>query len=331
MPDTSVESHDSRARQRVARVQRARILNALVDVCAEQGVASLTVAEIVGRAGVSRRTFYELFEDSEGCLLAALEDAVSTVAARLVEAYEAPVRWRERIRAGMGALLNFLDEEPEVGRLLIVESLGAGPRALECRALALTPLIAAVDAGRAEAKGGAALPSLTAEGVVGAALAVIHARMVRPERGGRAARLRLGELLNPLMSMIVLPYLGAAAARKEAERPVSPAPPAARSTSKPLTKLAMRVTYRTMRVLAAIDELGGRGSYPSNRQVGRAAGIEDQGQVSKLLARLKHIGLIENTGADRGKGAANAWRLTAQGRDLQAAIEPHSSGLLPPA
>ena len=88
--------------------------------------------------------------------------------------------------------------------------------------------------------------------------------------------------------------------------------------AKPLAKLGMRVTYRTMRVLAAIEAQPGS----SHRQVGRAAGIDDQGQVSKLLARLKRLELIENLGEDRGKGAANAWQLTAKGRDIQAAIEP---------
>lgn len=337
MPATPVQSREGGARERVAGIQRARLVAALVEVCAERGAAGLTVSQIVGCAGVSRRTFYELFDDSEACTLAALEDAIAAAAVRVGEAYREDARWRERIRAALSALLDFLDEQPEIGRLLIVESLAAGPRVLELRRQALGTVIAAVDAGRAEAKAGTALPPLTAEGVVGGALAVIHARMTGSGHGQPAGRRvaggpapRMAELVNPLMSIIVLPYLGAAASRREAERPLSFATRVPRSTSKPLTKLGMRVTYRTMRVLAAIEVLGGRGSYPSNRQVGRAAGIEDQGQVSKLLARLKHIGLIENTGADRGKGAPNAWRLTAQGRDLQAAIEPHS-GLLPPA
>lgn len=331
MPATPVESREGEARERVAGIQRVRLLSAVVEVCVERGAANLTVSEIVGRAGVSRRTFYELFDDSEACLLDALDEAIATAAARVLEAYDPHARWRERIAAALDALLGFLDDEPEVGRLLMVESLAAGPRALERRARVLEAIIAAVDAGRAETKGGAALPSLTAEGVVGGALAVIHRHMLEPLGGRRAVASRshedsrMGALANPLMGMIVLPYLGAAAARREAARPVSFTPRGPRSTGKPLTKLGMRVTYRTMRVLAAIEELGGQGSYPSNRQVGRAAGIEDQGQVSKLLARLKRIELIENAGEDRGKGAPNAWQLTAKGREFQAAIEPHIS------
>jgi len=68
------------------------------------------------------------------------------------------------------------------------------------------------------------------------------------------------------------------------------------------------MTYRTGRVLAAIAELGGRGSDPSNREVAIAAGVLDEGQMSKLLKRLEGLGLIENTGEGQSKGKANAWR-----------------------
>jgi DNA-binding MarR family transcriptional regulator len=122
-------------------------------------------------------------------------------------------------------------------------------------------------------------------------------------------------LLNELMGMIVLPYLGAAAARAELERPL-PAP-ARKLPAGPdaLTRLEMRLTYRTMRVLQAIAEHPGA----SNRHVGRVAGVDDPGQISKLLARLYRLGLIDNTGAP-AKGSANAWTLTAKGAEVQRAI-----------
>jgi AcrR family transcriptional regulator/DNA-binding MarR family transcriptional regulator len=331
MPAAAVESRDDGARERVAGIQRARLFAALVEVCAERGAAGLTVSDIVGRAGVSRRTFYELFDDCEGCLLAALDEAIAAAAARVAEVYRADARWQERIRAALAALLDFLDQQPQLGRLLVVESLATGPGALERRAHALDTLVAAVDDGRAEARAGTAPAPLTAEGVVGGALAVIHTRIARGAQGqpaggrgaGDAGAPRMAELVNPLMSMIVLPYLGAAAAGREAERPVSATPLPARSSGNPLAELGLRVTYRTMRVLAAIEAQGGRGSYPSNRQVGRAAGIEDQGQVSKLLARLQRVGLIENAREEASKGVPNMWQLTLKGREFQAAIEPH--------
>ena len=63
--------------EHVAEIQRARILAAMVDVVAERGAANVTVARVVTRSGVSRRTFYELFEDREDCFLAAFDQAVA--------------------------------------------------------------------------------------------------------------------------------------------------------------------------------------------------------------------------------------------------------------
>jgi AcrR family transcriptional regulator len=302
-------------REQISEIQRARILAAMVDVATERGAGNVTVAHVVARSGVSRRTFYELFEDREGCFLAACEDALARIAAVVVPAYEGASRWREKIRAGLAALLELLDYERARGRLVIVETLGAGPIVLERRRLALARVIVAVDEGRGEAKRGEGPPPLTAEGIVGGVLALVHARLV--EDTGAP----LVELLGPLMSMIVLPYLGPAAARRELALPA----PAARNGAgragiDPLRDLDMRLTYRTMRVLLAVGELDGQGSHPSNRQVGDAAGIRDQGQISKLLARLQHLGLIENAGNPHAKGEPNAWRLTERGGDVREAM-----------
>jgi hypothetical protein len=52
----------------------------------------------------------------------------------------------------------------------------------------------------------------------------------------------------------------------------------------------------------------------SNRAVADRAGISDQGQISKLMARLERLGLTANTGAGHAKGEPNAWRLTPVGQ-----------------
>ena len=154
-------------REKVSEIQRARILAAMTEVAAERGAGNVTVAHVVSRSGVSRRTFYELFDDRETCFLAAFDAAAQRIAARVLSAYGSETRphsktgphsgtphsgghpkghtlwgagkqagWRDRIRRGLAELLEFLDEEPQVGRLCIVESLAAGPRALERRARA---------------------------------------------------------------------------------------------------------------------------------------------------------------------------------------------------
>ncbi|HWX44384.1 MAG TPA: TetR/AcrR family transcriptional regulator [Solirubrobacteraceae bacterium] len=303
----------------VADIQRMRMIGALTEVARERGASGVTVAHVVARSGVSRRTFYELFEDRDDCFLAAFEHAVGRAGQRVLPAYEAPGTWRERVRAGLGALLEFLEDEPGLGGLCIVDALGAGPAALERRTQVVSALIDAVDGSRREIKGSARPTRLTAEGVVGAVVAVLYARLAGGSAPGGGAPSMVA-LLGPLMGMIVLPYQGQAIAAREASKP---APRRRRQTAPhgdPLRELDMRLTYRTVRVLLAIAELGGRGSNPSNRQVADASGVHDQGQISKLLARLEHLGLICNDGGGAARGEPNGWSLTHRGAEVEHTI-----------
>jgi AcrR family transcriptional regulator len=284
------------------------MIAAMIDVVSERTRADSTVAHVVARSGVSRRTFYEVFEDFEDCFLAALDRSIERAHEYVLLDYDPKQRWRARVRTGLIGLLEFLAQEPAMGRLCVVETLGAGPRIHERRMRAVDQLTGIVDEGRSEPKASRALPPLTAEGVVGGVLSVLHARLI-----GRPGQSLL-ELTGPLMGMIVLPYLGPSAARKESARPAPGArerPPAA--SHDPLRDLEMRLTYRTVRVLLAIAASPGS----SNRRVGFDAGIEDQGQISKLLSRLERLGLIENGGAGQVRGAPNAWLLTDRGREVE--------------
>ncbi len=307
--------------ERVSAIQRSRMLVALVEVAAERGVGAASVAHIVELAGVSRRTFYELFEDREDCFLAAFDHALARVCERVLPSYDAEAGWRERVRAGLTDLLRFLDEEPGLGGLLVIDSLSAGPRALERRAQVLATLIAVVDGGREEGKAAKESPPLAAEGVVGAVFSVLHARMLGQRAWGvRGSRKSVEEpflgLLNQLMGMIVMPYLGTAAAKRELARPAPAARAVKRFDADPLRDLDMRLTYRTIRVLVAIAGA----PEASNRRIAEAAGVSDQGQISKLLARLEHLGLVTNVGEGPAKGEPNAWTLTSKGAEVERAI-----------
>jgi AcrR family transcriptional regulator len=314
LSDRGTRRSGSFERQRVDEIQRARLLSALREVVAEQGVSGATVGHVVARAGVSRRTFYELFADREECFLAAFDQAIVLAAQRVAPAFGEPGRWRERVRAALLELLALFDEEPELGALCVVHALGAGPDALERRARIVRVLVAAVEEGRVEARKGHEPAPLAAEGVVGAVLAVLHARL--SQHPGRP----LTALAGSLMSMIVLPYLGLAAAERELERPVQRTASKRRVAAREdlLKDLDMRLTYRTVRVLLAIAHEPGA----SNRHVGEVAGIVDQGQASKLLRRLAHLGLIENVAfGDGQRGEPNAWTLTARGERLRHTIQ----------
>ena len=90
----------------------------------------------------------------------------------------------------------------------------------------------------------------------------------------------------------------------------------------PLHGLEMRLTYRTLRVLSAIAAEPG----VSNRRVADAAGVLDQGQISKLLARLERLGLVQNTADGQPKGAPNAWILTGRGALVADTAQPQTGG-----
>jgi AcrR family transcriptional regulator len=304
--------------KRVVEVQRARLLTAMVQEISEGGAANVSVGHVVARSGVSRRTFYEIFEDREDCFLAAFDDALKHVADAVVPAYEQPGSWRVRMRSALVALLGCLEQDRATGRLLIVESLAAGPGALQRRRGVIARIIPIVERGSMETNTTSGQPALSAEGVVGGVLSVLHARLTdRTETS-------LLDLTGPLMGMIVLPYLGQAAARKEIEKPApesSKSRPAIRID--PLQHLPMRLTYRTMRVLLSVAEHPGS----SNRTVGEHAGIGDQGQGSKLLARLHKLGLIENRGGDPARGEPNAWVLTTTGTQVHESIAGLGQGV----
>jgi AcrR family transcriptional regulator/DNA-binding MarR family transcriptional regulator len=297
---------------RLAEIQRVRLLAAAVRAVDELGYADTTVAHITSRARVSRRTFYELFADREECLAAALEDILGLIAGEFAAVDLDCLAWRERVRGGLWAILSFLDREPALARVCVVQALRGGSRVLARREAILARLATVVDEGRLEGERAARCTPMTAEGLVGAAFSIVYARLLKGERRP------LTGLFGELMGMIVLPYLGPAAARREQERPVPAVPAGAvgresaldEGVADPLGGVTMRLTYRTARILEAIAEHPGS----SNREAGERAGILDPGQVSKLLARLERLGLVTNrTGAGRVMGEPNAWTLTAKG------------------
>jgi len=301
--------------KQVVELQRARMLTAMVQEISERGVANVSVAHVVGRSGVSRRTFYEIFHDREDCFLAAFDDALKHLAGVVVPAYQAPGSWRVKLRAGLVAVLECLEYDRASARLLIAESLAAGPKALERRRDVIAQIIAVIEQGSTESKTADPSPALTAEGIVGGVLSVLHARLAGDDQSN------LLDLTGALMGMIVLPYLGPVAARGEVEMPAPKRSGKQPIVHKdPLQDLPMRLTYRTMRVLVSIAELSSRGTYPSNRAVGEHAGIADQGQASKLLARLHKLGLIENQDGNPIRGEPNAWTLTPTGHQVHNSI-----------
>jgi AcrR family transcriptional regulator len=299
----------------VEEVQRTRVLEAMAEAMYDRGPGGATVAlaDVIERAGISSGAFHEAFADREACLLAAFDLAVQRACRRVIAAYDAEPRWLDAVKAGLAELLRFLEDEPALGRLIVVYSMSGGEQVLRRRVETLEALAAVIDRGRLESPAGGQAPTpVIAEGVVGAVLAVLQNRLLAD-----APEPVIG-LFGSLVSIVVLPYLGVSVARRELTRPAPPPrgilPPGSGAADGPSEdRAAVRLTYRTTRVLSAIADYPGA----SNREVADRAGIVDQGQISKLLARLQEAMLIVKIGESRpARGAPNSWALTARGETL---------------
>jgi AcrR family transcriptional regulator/DNA-binding MarR family transcriptional regulator len=308
-------------------MQRSRLLAAAVGAVGEHGWEGASIERITQHAGVSRRTFYDLFKDREACLVAVLEGAVARITRELQAAELQGLSWSERVREGLWVILCFFDREPGLARVCLVESRRGDHAALLYRQQIIQSLVEIVEAGRLErSRDGQDAGGLVAQGVVGGVSEVLYSLLLntrdKPSPGP------LSGLLGQLMGMIVLPYMGAAAARREQSRPL---PPLAVQSTDPqeeqvsvgdggdlLVGLPMRLTYRTARVLQTLAEHPGQ----SNRQVGELVGIPDQGQTSKLLARLARLGLLVN--GEPLKGERNKWVLTPAGRQVTRSIQSYA-------
>jgi AcrR family transcriptional regulator len=293
-------------------LQRARILAAMGSIVDANGFTDASVTAIATNAGVPRAAFYQHFCNREDALGALVENALTRSRTRVLDASEPQGGWLEKTRAGLLALLALFEAEPETGRLCLIHTHRPVPRIARARDDMLEQLARHIAAGAAEGQRPAA--TITPECTVAGVLGVLESRLGEP----RAPQLL--ELAGELLSFIVLPYCGAAAAQAERLRQTSPPKPrrGARATRE-WSPVEMRITYRTMRVLAAVASSPGL----SNVEVGERAGVSDAGQISKLLKRLQGLGLIQNTGGGQELGTANAWWLTEDGQSTERYLLEH--------
>jgi AcrR family transcriptional regulator len=180
--------------------KRQRILRGMLDAVGAEGYERTTVQSALDRSGIYRQAFYDFFRDKEDCYLAALDVGVEWVEAEMRGGAATGTVWRERLRGALAALLRFLDDEPDVGRALLVEVHAAGPQAVEKRTAAMERAAALMDGGRGETYDSP--PAISAEAVVAGILAVLHARLAAGQRDDFV------RLLPELMYLAVLPYFG---------------------------------------------------------------------------------------------------------------------------
>jgi AcrR family transcriptional regulator len=194
-------------REVVVHHQRERILTATVALVAERGYRAVSVAAIVGEAGVSRLKFYENFGSKEDAFLAAFDaglEETTTCVAKACE--EAGDEWPARVRAGIGTLLGLFAARPDLARAMIVEAPSLGPAMAdgpERTAVAFAPLLE----GARAIKGAGKLPAGTEESVLDGLYWLLYDALLsgRPQP--------ITDLHPALVEFVLLPFLGAAAAR----------------------------------------------------------------------------------------------------------------------
>jgi len=114
------------SRAEVVASQRGRIFQAMVEQVGAHGYADVHVRQVVERAGVSRKTFYELFPKKDDCLLAIYDDAAQCLRGVVEHAYRKGVTPRERIDAALDVVLEWVAAEPDLARLCLVEVPSSG-------------------------------------------------------------------------------------------------------------------------------------------------------------------------------------------------------------
>lgn len=199
-------------REAVTESQRNRIMQAMIEVVSDRGYPETRVVDVIEVAGVSRKTFYELFSSKEDCFLVTYDVLLGNLLGDTAQGFESKpgAPWAERVAAGMGELLRHLAEHPDEARFAIVEVLAAGPKALARRDAALRQFTGFLDAGRAETS--VELPGITSLSIAGGINELLYSEILH------GAASRLPSRLPDLMFWITLPFLGAEGAAAERER-----------------------------------------------------------------------------------------------------------------
>ena len=192
------------SREQVAHNQRERLIAGLAAAVAEKGYAGVTLTDVTREAKVSRRVFYENFEGKEECFLAAFEVVVAHLGELVAEAVAPEPDWPRKAIAGTRAVLAFLASEPDLARLLLVESRGAGTAVAARFNGAVAELVPLLRLGRDGRVGedDRPLPDSTEDSVLGSLVSIAHRKVA----AGEAERLE--DLVPESIEFVLSPYVG---------------------------------------------------------------------------------------------------------------------------
>jgi len=182
--------------------QRQRLLTATAGAVAEHGYPTFSVRHVLERAGVSRTSFYEQFDDKHECVIVAYDAAFERLTSAIFDACASSPDWPAGVAAAVGAALDFAAESPEQARLLVISHAAVADPRLSRRALAAQDqLVGLLRAGRERYGLGRSPLRLTEQALVGGAMSVVGAQLLAD---------RVDPQVKPeLVQLVLTPYLGA--------------------------------------------------------------------------------------------------------------------------
>jgi len=213
-PDQLVGGRHGLTPEEVEASQRARIVAAMTIAVGDRGYHGVRVADVVWHAGVSRKTFYELFEGKDDCFAAAYGRWIDRMLETAFDAFETQTEWPDQLRAAMTALLGALAREPAAARLCFAEAVAVEGPVTETRERALERLSRLF------------MPPDLPAGPIGDTLRSGRVRELsetlrREIAAGRTES--LPTIAPEVMCAMVLPFLGVEAAQHELDRRTAPA------------------------------------------------------------------------------------------------------------
>jgi AcrR family transcriptional regulator len=289
--------------------QRDRLVAAIGELAVSAGVSAIGVHHLCQRAGVSRRTFYELYRDRDACFADALQEAYGRLVGHVEQAVDgAGDEWEDRAVAAVQALVEALHEDRALAYLCVVSATSGSPGAADVRHAAMQQIAIAL----ADPPG----PVMSGESVLAAALGgvwelVYRSLTVEPETA-------VAELVDAAVYVVLTPFVGRRRATVRAEGLTSPAADGARaSIALPPPSAVALMTELAGQTLVYLAKRPGA----ANVEIARAIDVRHESQMSRHLVRLEEAGLVER----RKEGRTNAWRLTGRGEEAARALRDAGS------
>jgi AcrR family transcriptional regulator len=288
--------------------QRDRLVAAMGELTAEVGASTVGVHHVCQRAGISRRTFYDVYVDRDACFLDAVGEAQSQLVAQVATAAaQAGTEWEDRVVAATRALVATLCVDRVLGHLCVVAPLAAGPDALALRRAAMDEI--------AKMLGRPPHVDVPADLVLAAALGGVW-ELLRHFLTDDVAE---HEVTTAAVYLLLAPFVGRRRAAIRAQDPgdavafVTRWTPSVAEADGP----GLMLTELTRQTLQYLDAHPGA----TNVDVARAIDVRHESQMSRHLGRLESAGIVVR----RKEGRSNAWRLTARGEEAARALPANQS------